>query len=185
MPVYSKPFAGRARKGPPLLGPKPYQKKSQEAWKTPDSPILSSFINRAATNDDIVDPTNEQLFNVPKSPPVVRFGAAEVVGGEGWGIVRSDREHKEQSCMESVTAATTQTAIIVALSNSSLSGISTSSSSLRGFQATTLAPNSNRSVSYSTTSTLTLHGGHAVTSVSNSNLSGAQALQECEVNKSC
>jgi hypothetical protein len=120
MPVHSKPYAGRARNAPPLLGPKPYQKPQQHgphsAWVTPGSPVTRNFNNEPTNNGPTHIESNGPLSNeskndgpinnnesyrgssvqfsvlrrpaekktdkVPKSPQVVRFGAAEIFGSE-------------------------------------------------------------------------------------------------------
>lgn len=92
MPVHSKPFAGRAKKPPPLLSPKPYNKPTQNALASPTSPVSVSFVN-GPTDDNHAQsvpnvhfsvlrrPVEKKPDKVPRSPQVVRFGATEVVGG--------------------------------------------------------------------------------------------------------
>ena len=146
MPVHSKPFAGRAKNAPPLLGPKPYQRPPpngpHNAWVTPGSPVTCKFtngpinsgstntesknngpLNNEAINDGLVAkrpssvqfsvlrrPAEKKTDKVPKSPQVVRFGAAEIFGGEKYDDegACSRPQEIEENCSVAATKLTTK-----------------------------------------------------------------------------
>ncbi|XP_053394587.1 uncharacterized protein LOC128555639 [Mercenaria mercenaria] len=137
MPVHSKPFAGRAKNAPPLVGPKPYQKPSQngpqQAWVTPDSPVLRNFTYGPTNNDDsqnianvqfsvIRRPAEKKPDKVPKSPQVVRFGAAEIFGGEKYEDVAYRRQVNQPDIVGECSSSAINQTTKSRGSSSSLSG---------------------------------------------------------------
>lgn len=127
--MHSKPFAVRARPGPPLLGPKPYRKGSGTTWRPQESPSSSTpgqtplegkqELSQIEKISALRGEKEETPRKSPKSPQIVRFGSAEVFGlepsdscdedeEEALGINKSESRRKLSFADDRESSATTE-----------------------------------------------------------------------------